>query len=236
MNGAATSTLSMPIDGMTCASCVQRVEKALARVPGVRSAAVNLATETAAVELARPVQAGVLADAVRHAGYAVPQESVALSVQGMTCASCVSRVERALARVPGVVSAQVNLATERASVVRWRGQAPMAELIAAVRGAGYDGRDAESDSLRRPSRPLWSEGARVVLAGVLSAPLVLPMLGDLFGRHWMLPAAGGSWRWPRRCSSGSARASTAPAGMRCARGTGNMDLLVAIGTSAALRR
>ena len=145
MNGTAALTLSLPIEGMTCASCVQRVERALAGVPGVHSAAVNLATETAAVELAQPVPAGALADAVRHAGYAVPHERVTLAVQGMTCASCVARVERALARVPGVVSASVNLATEHASVVRWRGQAPSAELVAALRGAGYDGADAGTD-------------------------------------------------------------------------------------------
>src|SRR5262249_49744240 len=96
MGSSVTATLQLPIEGMTCASWVQRVEKALAGVPGVQSAAVNLATETAAVELAQPVPSGTLADAVRHAGYAVPQESVTLAVHGMTCASCVTRVERAL--------------------------------------------------------------------------------------------------------------------------------------------
>ena len=87
-------------------------------MPGVRSAAVNLATESAAVRLTPAGAARCLADAVRHAGYAVPQETVTLAVQGMTCASCVNRVERALARVPGVVSVQANLASEQASIVR----------------------------------------------------------------------------------------------------------------------
>jgi len=232
MNVAAAPILSLPIEGMTCASCVQRVEKALARVPGVRSAAVNLATETAAVELTQAVQAGTLADAVRRAGYAVPQETVVLSVQGMTCASCVNRVERALARVPGVVSAEVNLATERAGVVRWRGQASVDELIAALRGAGYEGRDAAGVAVAAAPPPRWSEGARVVLAAVLSAPLLLPMAAQAFGWHVML---GGWWQL----------ALTAPVqlwlGARFYRagwfalraGSGNMDLLVAIGTSAA---
>src|SRR5262245_21917195 len=98
----APAAVSLPIEGMTCASCVQRVEKALQRVPGVRAASVNLATESAAVETAGPVGADALADAVRGAGYAVPQETVALAIAGMTCASCVGRVERALLRVPGV--------------------------------------------------------------------------------------------------------------------------------------
>ncbi|KAB2872580.1 MAG: copper ion binding protein, partial [Burkholderiaceae bacterium] len=138
---AAPAIVSLPIEGMTCASCVARVEKALARVPGVRSASVNLATESAAVEMVAPVGATVLAAAVLKAGYAVPQETVALGVSGMTCASCVARVERALQRVPGVVAAQVNLATERAEVVRWKGQAATADLLAALERAGYGGRD-----------------------------------------------------------------------------------------------
>ncbi|HSW24368.1 MAG TPA: heavy metal translocating P-type ATPase, partial [Burkholderiaceae bacterium] len=193
--------------------------------------AVNLATETAAVELAQPVQAGALADAVRHAGYAVPQERETLAVQGMTCASCVARVERALARVPGVVSASVNLATEQASVVRWRGQAPTAELVAALRGAGYDGSDAGSD--RTPlAPPLWGEGARVALAAALSAPLLLPMAAGWLGWHVML---GGWWQFalaaPVQFWLG---ARFYRAGWNALRaGSGNMDLLVAIGTSAA---
>ena len=231
MNGTAALTLSLPIEGMTCASCVARVERALAGVPGVHSAAVNLATETAAVELAQPVQAGALADAVRHAGYAVPQERETLAVQGMTCASCVARVERALARVPGVVSASVNLATEQASVVRWRGQAPTAELVAALRGAGYDGSDAGSD--RTPlAPPLWGEGARVALAAALSAPLLVPMAAGWLGWHVML---GGWWQFalaaPVQFWLG---ARFYRAGWNALRaGSGNMDLLVAIGTSAA---
>jgi Cu+-exporting ATPase len=232
MNSAVAPTLSLPIEGMTCASCVQRVEKALARVPGVRSAAVNLATESAAVEFDRPVAAGALTDAVRRAGYAVPQETVMLSVQGMTCASCVSRVERALARVPGVVSAEVNLATERASVVRWRGEARMPELIAALRGAGYDGRDATAAPMAAASPPRWGEGARVVLAAVLSAPLLLPMAMQGIGLHAML---GGWWQLalaaPVQLWLG---ARFYRAGWNALRaGSGNMDLLVAIGTSAA---
>ena len=226
----ASAALSLPIEGMTCASCVARVEKALARVPGVRSAAVNLATETAAVELAQPVLPGVLADAVRGAGYDVPQEAVALAVHGMTCASCVARVERALAHVPGVVSAEVNLATERASVVRWRGQAPIDALIAALREAGYDGHDVAAATPR--AQPKLTEGARVALAALLSAPLVLPMAASLFGVHWMLDG----WlqlalATPVQLWLG-ARFYRAGWHALCA-GSGNMDLLVAIGTSAA---
>ena len=230
MAEAANPTLSLPIEGMTCASCVARVEKALARVPGVCSAAVNLATESAAVETSGAVPSAALADAVRRAGYAVPQETVTLAVQGMTCASCVARVERALARVPGVATVEVNLASERASVVRWRGRAPTAELIAALRRAGYDGRDASETPAT--TGPRVSEGARVALAAALSAPLLLPMVAGWFGMHWMLaPAWQLALATPVQLWLG---ARFYRAGWHALRaGSGNMDLLVAIGTSAA---
>ena len=123
-----TMSLNTPIDaashfrfgvtGMTCASCVGRVEKALAKVPGVQSASVNLATERAMVHLegGQAVDLSALTAAVSQAGYAVPERTTELAVEGMTCASCVGRVERALRKVPGVSEASVNLATERATV------------------------------------------------------------------------------------------------------------------------
>ena len=112
----APVTLSLPVDGMTCASCVVRVERALAAVPGVTSATVNLATERAEVSSAAPIDRAALVAAVDRVGYTVPSQTVDIAIEGMTCASCVARVERALTAVPGVVSANVNLATERATV------------------------------------------------------------------------------------------------------------------------
>ena len=230
---ATVPPLSLPIEGMTCASCVARVEKALAKVPGVRAAAVNLATESATLELSRPVAPAELAGAVERAGYIVPQEQATLAVQGMTCASCVARVERALSRVPGVVSASVNLATERAEVTRWRGSAATAELLAALRDAGYDGQDPAAGAGARERRgPRVGEGARVVLAALLSLPLALPMAAALWGGHWMLNG------WLQLALTTPVQfwlgARFYRAGWKAllAR-TGNMDLLVAIGTSAA---
>jgi copper ion binding protein len=111
----ATRELSLPIQGMTCASCVMHVENALKEVPGVLSVAVNLATERAAVGY-DPDKVGMdtLVHAVQYSGYDVPQETIVLPIEGMTCASCVMHVENALKEVPGVLSVVVNLATERA--------------------------------------------------------------------------------------------------------------------------
>lgn len=106
----------LPVHGMTCASCVAHVEKALAAVPGVRKVAVNLATESAAVEGAAAGDVAALRAAVDRAGYEVPVTTTRLTIDGMTCASCVARVEKALAAVPGVLKATVNLANETAAV------------------------------------------------------------------------------------------------------------------------
>ena len=225
------STLSLPVEGMTCASCVGRVEKALSRVPGVGSASVNLATESAALTLSQRVPAATLTAAVERAGYAVPRDEADLRIEGMTCASCVGRVERALAAVPGVLSATVNLATEQAHVSRVRGTAGAAALMAAVSKAGYA---AHVVSAEQPVAPAARsrDGWKVALAAALSLPLVVPMVGDLFGRHWMLD---GWLQWllatPVQFWLG---ARFYRAGWKALRaGSGNMDLLVALGTSAA---
>ena len=132
-----SSLISLPIEGMTCASCVGTVERALRAVPGIDTVSVNIATEKANIRTHVPVERAVLLKAVEDAGYSVPDKSVLteLTVEGMTCASCVGNVERALRAVPGVSEAVVNLATERATI---KGSADVAALIAAVAGAGYE--------------------------------------------------------------------------------------------------
>jgi Cu+-exporting ATPase len=225
------TTLSLPVEGMTCASCVGRVEKALAKVPGVARATVNLATEAAALSLSQRVPTAALTAAVEKAGYAVPHDEAEMRIEGMTCASCVSRVERALLAVPGVLAATVNLATEQAHVSRVRGTAGAAELMAAVQKAGYAAHLLNADQPAAPPS-VSRDGWKVALAALLSAPLVIPMLGDLFGRHWMLD---GWLQWllatPVQFWLG---ARFYRAGWKALRaGSGNMDLLVALGTSAA---
>ena len=122
---------SFPVEGMTCASCVRRVEKAIAAVPGVESASVNLATERADVRLAEPATSEAVIAAIKAAGYDVSSQTIDLGVEGMTCASCVARVEKAIDGVPGVVSAAVNLATERATVKLVAGT-PLSAIEAAI--------------------------------------------------------------------------------------------------------
>ncbi len=126
--------VELAIQGMSCASCVGRVERALGDVPGVVSVAVNLATERADIQVESGVSSMLLVDAVRSLGYVVADQHVTFSVAGMHCASCVGRVERALSDVPGVTHASVNLATEQASV---EGHVNSEQLVEVIRQAGY---------------------------------------------------------------------------------------------------
>ncbi len=146
------ATVSLPIVGMTCASCVGRVEKALNRVEGVGKATVNLATERADVTLVQPVDQASLVRAIEDAGYEVPGRSITLAIDGMTCASCVARVEKALLAVPGVASATVNLATERAPISA-SGTVTDRDLVAAVAAAGYEARRQAGTKTTRRMRP-----------------------------------------------------------------------------------
>ena len=133
------TTVELPITGMTCASCVARNERALRKVEGVVDASVNFATEKATIAFDPDVVSpGELVHAVEAAGYAVVTAQATLPILGMTCASCVARVERALRRPPGVLKADVNLATEKATVTFVPGQVSRTDLVAAVKAAGYD--------------------------------------------------------------------------------------------------
>ncbi|WP_417695861.1 heavy metal translocating P-type ATPase [Pseudomonas sp.] len=225
------STLfDLPIAGMTCASCAGRVERALSNVTGASAVSVNLATEQARIQ-APEGSLPALMQAVEQAGYSVPVQTLELSIEGMTCASCVGRVERALSKVAGVNRVSVNLANERAHL-DLLGRVDPQTLIDAVKGAGYDAsvwqaeqpHDAQSNHLNR-------ERLALVLAILLSVPLVLPMLLQPFGVHWMLPAwVQFALATPVQFIFGARFYIAAYKAVRA--GAGNMDLLVALGTSA----
>ena len=132
------SQISLPITGMTCAACVVHVSDALEEVGGVEQVSVNLATEKAALELrSDDIDLSTITEAVEGAGYGIGTRKTTLAIGGMTCAACVAHVENALEGADGVLSAQVNLATERASVEYVPGIAGISELRHSVEDAGY---------------------------------------------------------------------------------------------------
>jgi Cu+-exporting ATPase len=222
----------VPIKGMTCATCAGRVEKALRAVPGVE-ASVNLSSEQADLVFdPAQVQPATLVDAVSRAGYDIPAETRELAISGMTCATCAGRVEKALLSVPGVRQAEVNLASEKATVEGVAGLLRPADLIAAVRRAGYDAElrtgEVERDQqiLAAEERRLKQESWRVLAAVALSAPLLLPMIGVPVPAWLQLTLAT-----PVQFVLGARFYLGAWKAVRAR--TGNMDLLVVLGTSTA---
>jgi len=227
----ASTLFDLPIAGMTCASCAGRVERALSKVAVASAVSVNLATEQARVQ-APADSLPALLSAIEQAGYSVPTHSLELEIGGMTCASCAGRVERALTKVPGVQNVSVNLASERAHL-DLLGQVDPAVLIAAVSDAGYSAslRQSEAAVAQGQQRRLHRERLSLLLAIALALPLVVPMLAQPLGYHWMLPA----WlQWalatPVQFIFGARFYVAAWKAVKA--GAGNMDLLVALGTSA----
>ncbi|MDO9420963.1 MAG: heavy metal translocating P-type ATPase [Herminiimonas sp.] len=183
-DAASSPDISLAVEGMSCASCVGRVERALKAVPGVQSASVNLATEKATIQLNSSVERSALVLAIQNAGYTVPPENpVELIIEGMTCASCVGRVERALLAVQDVQSAGVNLATERASIVGGNAL-NTAALIAAVEKAGYKARviagntSSDDAAAQRRDEELKILHKDLLIAALLSAPVFVLEMGS----------------------------------------------------------
>ncbi|MCD0156167.1 MULTISPECIES: heavy metal translocating P-type ATPase [unclassified Deinococcus] len=195
-----TNTIELGIQGMTCASCVGRVERGLKKVDGVQDATVNLATERATVTY-DPALTGpdALLAKIKDVGYEPLVSTAELGIQGMTCASCVGRVERALKKMDGILSASVNLATERASVTYLPASVSPGQLKAAVREAGYEvldeqaglsredqereARAQEVDHLRR--QVLFSTVFALPLLLIAMVPMVIPAVND-----WLMATFG----------------------------------------------
>lgn len=196
---ARTARIVIPVDGMSCASCVGRVEKAVLAVPGVMDASVNLATHRASVDLGTQGAVQAVFDAIRQAGYEPREDSIDLAVEGTSCASCVGRVERALKAVPGVLDGTVNLATGRAHARYLGGAQTLAAMTAALAQAGYPAEpivDAAAHTDRdREVREAELSGLRrsLIIAALATLPIVVvEMGGHLFhGLHHALAGAGG---------------------------------------------
>ena len=200
-------SIAIGIDGMTCANCAARVERALAKLPGVAEASVNLATARAAVEYDERVTSPErIAQAVSESGYRPVAAELDIGVGGMTCAACSARVERALSGVPGVLSATVNLATARASLRYLPASAIPEDIARAIEEAGYEprplGDEGERDDAeaRARERALAAMQRDVVVAAALTLPLVALSFGAMFfpaldGTIRELAPFPGFWQW-----------------------------------------
>ncbi|WP_374758611.1 heavy metal translocating P-type ATPase [Roseobacter sp. OBYS 0001] len=241
--GAAQS-LTLPIQGMSCASCVGRVERALKAVPGVSAASVNLAAERADVRFDDAVDPSALVKAIENLGYQVPSRALTLSVDGMKCASCVGGVEHALLAVPGVMAAHVNLATERAVVT---GAAPVQALIEAVARTGKTAHALSRetppvDQVAKRDEEARSLRGRVALAALLTVPVFVLEMGSHLvpGMHHLIMTSIGmqaSWLIQFALTTavllGPGRGFYIHGLPALIKGAPDMNSLVAVGTAAA---
>jgi Cu+-exporting ATPase len=173
-------TVQFQIEGMSCASCVGRVERALGAVPGVSTAAVNLAGESAMVTHDETVSAADLVGVLKEAGYPAVVDEVTLEIEQMSCASCVGRVERALEKADGVLTASVNLAAETATVRYAAGAISPAQIAALSTEAGYPAKVKSadtSDKEERKAHEIRSLARRTLLGAVLTLPVFVLEMG-----------------------------------------------------------
>jgi Cu+-exporting ATPase len=228
--------ISIPIKGMTCASCVTHVQHALEEVSGVEEINVNLATEKATITLgSKAADLDDLVFAIEDAGYGVGTEKAILSIGNMTCASCVNHVENALNEVEGVISANVNLATERATIEYVPGVAGISDLRHAVEDSGYSvegivGDDADGAATQKDVSILRTKVIfSLVVAGVIMTMMAISSVADAlpFRLNFLLLAMA----VPVQFWAGKQFYKGAWGALK--HRTSNMNTLIAVGTSVA---
>lgn len=228
----ATALWRLPIVGMNCAACAARLQKVLRATPLVNHAEVNFASALAEVEASQDLSLSALLAVVERCGFSVPLLEQSLHISGISCASCVQRIERGLLKVPGVVTVSVNLASGEAGIGMLADTDP-AQLLAAVQRLGFGAElPTPTQTVAEPEARGWPSWWPVAVAALLTVPLLLPMVAMLWGEHWALPPL---WQWllatPVQFWLGARFYRSAWQALRG--GSGNMDLLVALGTSAA---
>ncbi len=193
--------LTLSVDKMSCASCVGRVERVLSALPGIKDVVVNLADDSASLTLADPATADQVIETLGQAGYPARVSTLRLGIEGMSCGSCVGRVEKALTNVPGVETAAVNLATETATVRYFERAVAPSQIIAATRAAGYpshslqDGTDDQPDRKTKEADVLRQ---KTIIAAILTLPVfVMEMGGHLYPpfHHWIMASIGQQTSW-----------------------------------------
>ncbi|RAZ79328.1 heavy metal translocating P-type ATPase [Planococcus halotolerans] len=230
--------ITLGITGMTCAACSNRVEKNLSKVNGVKSATVNPANEKATVVFDESkTSVDELINRVEKTGYGVIEERIELSLSGMTCAACATRIEKVLSKTNGVIQANVNLASEKATVKYISGKTDVDTLIDRVKKTGYDAKPAVKENAEAEmavkEQQYKKQRSAFIIGAFISIPFLIAMIGEFTGNHaLMMPGwlqfllativqFTIGWRFIRGAYN-SLRG-----------GSANMDVLVALGTMAA---
>ncbi|MEZ5888633.1 MAG: heavy metal translocating P-type ATPase [Paracoccaceae bacterium] len=241
-----TRPVSLSVEGMSCASCVARVARGLGSVDGISDVSVNLAAEAARFQADGPGSLSAAATKLEALGYPARKATVTLTIGGMTCASCVGRVERALAALPGVTEAHVNLAAESARVTYLEGALEPTELMRAVEGAGYAAQiaqaDAAEDMATRKEEEARALGRRVLLAALLALPVFVMEMGSHLipaFHHLIMATIGREASWLLQFAlttavlAGPGRQFYIKGIPALLKGAPDMNSLVAVGTGAA---
>ncbi|GMR04930.1 MAG: heavy metal translocating P-type ATPase [Thermodesulfobacteriota bacterium] len=187
-SSAGLKSVDLPITGMSCASCASKIEKGLSKTSGIKKASVNFATEKVTISYdPKEVAPGDFIKTIKELGYGAGVEKVVLPVQGMSCASCVDKIEKALNGLDGVVRATVNFATEKATVDYLPATVSVAEMVKAVKGAGYDVIEVaeEEDLLEKEGKAKKAAYLRLrrkfIVGLILTAPVFLFAYPGVFG-------------------------------------------------------
>jgi Cu+-exporting ATPase len=245
----------LTVTGMTCASCSARVEKVVGRLNGVKSASVNLATEKLHLEYDESLLSQEdVKKAVAKAGYGIAEKQitkqVVIPIEGMTCASCVARIEKAVGRLDGVQNVSVNLATEKADVAYLPGAVRLSEIKKTIAGLGYtprelDTAEAVDEDAQRKQKDIRVLRTKFIVAAAVSVPLLYLAMGHMFaGLRLPLPFFLEPMRYPLFYALAQLALviPAVAAGNRFYRvgfktlwhRAPNMDSLIAIGTAAAV--
>ncbi len=234
--------IDFPVTGMTCTACATRLEKALSKRPGIHTANVNFALERADVSFdPKEISVSGIAEAVQKTGFEIPEKSFSFGVDGMTCTACSTRLEKALRRVPGVLDANVNFAIERAEVKGVGNTATLDGLAEAVRKAGFEARissdtdaqaDADDEFKAKEQADLDKQKRILIISALLTTPLVAQMAAQFSGFNFhLMPAMELALAYPVQVFIGARFYKAAFKALRAK--SGNMDVLVAMGTTAA---
>ncbi|ADL07489.1 heavy metal translocating P-type ATPase [Thermosediminibacter oceani] len=235
----AAQNIALTIKGMTCASCAARIEKALSKMDGVQEVNINFATEKASITYDHgEVSIADFVQKIRDLGYDVIADRVELGLKNMTCASCAARIEKVLSRAPGVLKASVNFAAETATIEYLSSLTDVKNLIKVIRDIGYDAYEKTEMDVDREKqereKEIRSLGRLVVISAILTTPLLMTMIFSVMGLHGGILA--NPWlqvvlATPVQFIIGYRYYRGAYHNLK--NGSANMDVLIAMGTTAA---
>lgn len=243
-----SQSISLAVEGMSCASCVGRVDQGLQDVPGVSDVSVNLASESARISVQSPENLRAAVARLAELGYPAREAKVTLSIESMSCASCVGRVDHAIAALPGVLDVSVNLAAETATVRYAEGAVTVQEMIAASAAIGYpakpagEGGTAAQDQSDRKDAEARAIAKNALIAGILALPVFALEMGAhlIPGMHMLIgDTIGHQTSWliqfvlTTAVLAGPGRVFYTKGFPALLRGAPDMNSLVAVGTGAA---